>query len=115
MTNNDWKSRLGVVFSTNPDYEYNSPDETPHEETLPPSKQKLIVAIDRRNRGGKQVTLVKGFIGNEEDLIQLSKMIKTKCGTGGTVKDGEVIIQGDFRDKILSFLESEGYKAKRGN
>lgn len=115
MTNNDWKSRLGVVFSTNPDYGYNSPDETHHEETLPPSKQKLIVAIDRRNRGGKQVTLVKGFIGNEEDLIQLSKMIKTKCGTGGTVKDGEVIIQGDFRDKILSFLESEGYKAKRGN
>lgn len=115
MTNNDWKSRLGVVFSTNPDYGYNSPNETPHEETLPPSKQKLIVAIDRRNRGGKQVTLVKGFIGTEEDLIQLSKMIKTKCGTGGTVKDGEVIIQGDFRDKILSFLESEGYKAKRGN
>ncbi len=115
MTNNDWKSRLGVVFSTNPDFNYQNEDNTPESETLPPEKQKLIVSIDRRNRGGKQVTLVTGFTGNEEDLSELGKTLRGKCGTGGSAKDGEIIIQGDFRERVTGILQSMGYKAKRGN
>ena len=84
-------------------------------ETLEPHKQKLVVAIDRRNRGGKQVTLVKGFVGSDDDLTALSKTLKNKCGTGGSATDGEIIIQGDFRDKVLNVLVSLGYGAKRGN
>ena len=78
-------------------------------------KQKLIVGIDRRNRSGKQVTLVTGFIGRDDDLAALGKMLKSKCGTGGSAKDGEIIIQGDFRDRIVEILTAAGYKAKRGN
>lgn len=84
-------------------------------QTLPPSSQRLVVCIDRRNRGGKQVTLVKGFAGSETDLVALSKSLKTKCGTGGSAKDGEIVIQGDFRDKVVELLKSMGYGAKRGN
>jgi translation initiation factor 1 len=115
MAQNDWKERLGVVFSTNPDYSYESEKENNLEETLPNNKQKLYVSIDRRNRGGKQVTLVKGFRGNEEELERLGKQLKTKCGTGGSVKDGEIIIQGDFRDKLIVILQKMDYQAKRGN
>lgn len=114
MAEQDWKSRLGVVFSTNPDFKYETPLEE-EEETLPPSSQKLIVAIDRRNRGGKQVTLVKGFRGKESDLVALAKKLKTKCGVGGSAKDGEIVIQGDLRDKVLNLLLNDGYSAKRGN
>lgn len=84
-------------------------------QTLPPSSQRLVVCIDRRNRGGKQVTLVKGFAGSETDLVALSKSLKTKCGTGGSAKDGEIVIQGDFRGKVVELLKSMGYGAKRGN
>jgi|SRR5574344_1082652 translation initiation factor 1 len=114
MSNQNWKSRPGVVFSTNPDFKYQT---TVEEEavTLPPSKQKLIVLIDRRNRGGKQVTVVKGFIGASSDLDSLAKTLKTKCGVGGSVKEGEIIIQGDLRDKIVSILTAAGYVSKRGN
>ncbi|MDD2490716.1 MAG: translation initiation factor, partial [Bacteroidales bacterium] len=84
-------------------------------ETPPPGKQKLVVAIDKRNRGGKQVTLVKGFTGKDEDIESLGKLLKNKCGTGGSVKEGEIIIQGDFRDRVVSLLLSLGYNAKRGN
>lgn len=115
MADNDWKSRLGVVFSTNPDFKYDTDDEAPQAETLPPERQKLIVSIDRRNRGGKQVTLVSGFVGCEDDLAALGKILKNKCGCGGSAKDGEIIIQGDFRDKVVALLQSMGYKAKRGN
>lgn len=115
MAQNDWKSRLGVVFSTNPDFGYENEPEEEHEETIANDKQKLIVAIDRRNRRGKQVTIVKGFKGSTSDLEELGKILKTKCGTGGSVKDREIIIQGDFRDKIISNLEKMGYRAKRGN
>ncbi len=105
---------MPIVFSTNPNFEY--PDEEREEiQTLDPDKQKLIVSIDRRNRAGKQVSLVTGFIGREDDLVDLGKILKNKCGTGGSVKDGEIIIQGDFRDKIVVILNSLGYKAKRGN
>lgn len=114
MAEQDWKSRLGVVFSTNPDFKYDIPVEE-EEETLAPSAQKLIVSIDRRNRGGKQVTLVKGFRGKESDLETLAKKLKSKCGVGGSAKDGEIVIQGDLRDKVLNLLLNDGYNAKRGN
>lgn len=116
MADNDWKSRLGVVFSTNPDFRYESEPEEEEAETLEPSRQKLLVGIDRRNRGGKQVTLVSGFVGKEEDLAALGKILKTRCGVGGTAKDGEILIQGDFRDRVVEILKSLGYiKAKRSN
>ena len=111
---NDWKQRLGVVYSTNPDFQYQTAVE--HEpDTLPPAKQRLIVTIDRRQRAGKQVTLVKGFVGGSDDLAVLAKTLKTKCGVGGTAKDGEITIQGDLRDKLVTLLTQMGYNAKRGN
>lgn len=110
----DWKDRLGVVFSTNPDFKYETaaPEEA---ETLAPERQKLIVGIDRRNRGGKQVTLVTGFVGKADDLKELGRTLKTRLGVGGSAKDGEITIQGDFRDKVVEILRSLGYNAKRGN
>ena len=114
MVDNDWKSRLGVVFSTNSDYRYQE-EVTEEEETLLPEKQKLIVSIDRKRRAGKQVTLVTGFIGKDSDLQELGRLVKSRCGTGGSVKDGEIIIQGDFRDRVVTILQSMGYGAKRGN
>ena len=114
MKDNDWKSRLGVVYSTNPDFQYETPAEA-EAETLSPAKQRLIVSIDRRNRGGKQVTLVTGFTGTADDLKELGKTLKTKCGVGGTAKDGEITIQGDLRDKVVALLKDMGYNAKRGN
>ena len=114
MKENDWKSRLGVVYSTNPNFQYETAPEA-EAETLPPAKQRLIVAIDRRNRGGKQVTLVTGFVGKADDLKELGKALKTKCGVGGTAKDGEITIQGDRRDKVVALLKEMGYNAKRGN
>ena len=114
MADNDWKKRLGVVFSTNPDFTY---EEEAEEETatLEPSKQSLIVTIDRKGRAGKQVTLVTGFIGTADDLADLGRTLKVKCGVGGSAKDGEIAIQGDFRDRIVTILKNMGYKAKRGN
>jgi len=115
MAENDWKKRLGVVYSTNPDFQYEV-EAKEEAATLDPDKQKLIVSIDRRNRGGKQVTLVSGFEGTEEDLKALGKTLKVKCGVGGTAKDGEITIQGDLRDKVTNLLHEMGYtKAKRGN
>jgi len=109
---NDWKERLGVVFSTNPDFSYqnNKEDES---DTLPPNRQDLRVTLDKKQRAGKSVTLITGFIGKENDLKELGKLLKTKCGVGGTVKDGEILIQGDFRAKILDILKKSGYKAKQ--
>ena len=111
----DWKKRLGVVYSTDPDFKYTL-EEEPEEETLEPGKQKLIVGIDRRKRAGKQVTLISGFIGTSEDLEALAKMLKQKCGVGGSAKDGEILIQGDVRDKVVDLLIKGGYsRTKRGN
>lgn len=116
MADNDWKKRLGVVFSTDPDFKYEEEPLTEEAETLPPSSQKLIVAIDRKGRAGKQVTLVKGFQGKEDDLKALGIALKVKCGTGGSASDGEILIQGDMRDKVVQILQQMGYaKAKRGN
>lgn len=115
MAENDWKKRLGVVYSTNPDFKYTACSGDEEEPTPENSKQKLIVSIDRRQRAGKQVTLVKGFRGREEDLVALGKALKVKCGVGGTAKDGEITLQGDLRDKVTALLTGMGYNAKRGN
>lgn len=114
MADNDWKKRLGVVFSTNPDFAYQE-EEDQEQETLEPSRQSLIVSIDRKGRGGKQVTLVTGFVGTADDLAELGRTLKVKCGVGGSAKDGEITIQGDFRDRVVTLLKEMGYKAKRGN
>ena len=115
MADNDWKKRLGVVYSTDPDFKYVEAGDEEEPETLEPAKQKLTVQIDRRQRAGKQVTLVTGFVGKQEDLAALGKTLKVKCGVGGTAKDGEITIQGDLRDKVTALLNQMGYKAKRGN
>ena len=108
MKNNDWKSRLGVMYSTNPDFQYETNEEI-EEETLPKEKQALRVALDKRNRGGKVVTLITGFRGTTADLEALGKLLKVKCGVGGSAKDGEIIVQGDFRQKVEEILRKEGY------
>ena len=109
---NDWKDRLGVVFSTNRDFKYES-DGKDEQQTLPPQQQNLKVQLDRKKRAGKSVTLVNGFVGSDDDLKAIGKMLKTKCGVGGTAKDGEILIQGDFCNKIMEILKNEGYKVKR--
>ena len=101
-----------MVYSTNPDFNYNQEEEDTIE-TPDPSKQTLYVSLDKKNRKGKSVTLVTGFKGNDDDLKALGKTLKSKCGVGGSIKDGEVLIQGDFRDKISDLLSKEGYKVKR--
>ncbi|WP_319504507.1 translation initiation factor [Bacteroides graminisolvens] len=108
MKSNDWKERLNVVYSTNPDYRYETDDDE-HTETVEPAKQNLRVQLDKKNRGGKVVTLVTGFIGTEDELKELGKLLKTKCGVGGSAKDGEIIVQGDFKQKVLELLKKEGY------
>ena len=115
MGDNDWKKRLGVVYSTNPDFAYAAEDDAPQAETLDPSRQKLIVSLERSGRAGKQVTLVRGFVGSAEDLAALGKTLKTRCGVGGTVGDGQIVLQGDLRDKLTALLSGMGYGAKRGN
>ena len=106
------QNRTGVVYSTNPDFSYQS-NEPGEASTLPPQQQQLRVQLDKKQRGGKQVTLVTGFVGTEADLQTLGKLLKTKCGVGGSAKDGEIVVQGDFRDKVLEILLKEGYKAKK--
>jgi translation initiation factor 1 len=110
--NNDWKKRDGVVYSTEPGFNF-SYQQNEESAPLPAKQQNLLVVLDKSMRAGKQVTLVKGFIGSSADLDQLGKLLKSKCGVGGSVKDGEIIIQGDHRDKLVLLLQKEGYKAKR--
>ncbi|HCS20269.1 MAG TPA: translation initiation factor [Bacteroidetes bacterium] len=109
------KKRDGIVFSTDPDYEYQGFDES-SEETLAPDQQKLRVMLERKGRGGKDVTIVHNYIGSQDDKEELTKKLKTYCGTGGSAKDGEIVIQGDQRDKVVKYLLEKGYKhSKRGN
>lgn len=111
MKKNDWKKREGVVYSTEQGfgYQYGGEEES---ETLPPEKQQLKVLLDKSGRAGKQVTIVSGFIGKTEDLETLGKTLKSKCGVGGSVKDGEVLIQGDHRERIKTILTGLGYRCK---
>ena len=108
----DWKERLGMVYSTNRDFEYTTAEEV-EPTTLAPEKQNLRVWLDRKHRGGKTVTLVKDFVGTEADLQELGRMLKSKCGVGGSAKDGEIIIQGDHRDRVVELLTKAGYRCKR--
>ena len=108
MKNNDWKDRLNVVYSTNPDYQYENIGEE-EAETLPKNQQKLRVSMEKKGRGGKTVTLIRGFVGTEDDLKELGKLLKAKCGVGGSAKDEEIIIQGDFKQRIIDLLKAEGY------
>ncbi len=106
------KEKVNIVYSTNPNFSYEF-DEEEEVVTLPKNKQLLYVSLDKKQRGGKEVTLIEGFIGQEQDLKELGKMLKSKCGVGGSVKDNEILIQGNFRDKIIQLLQSEGYQVKR--
>jgi translation initiation factor 1 len=108
---NDWKERLGVVFSTNPDFNYTTEGDT-EETTLAPAKQNLKIWLDRL-KGGRVATVVRGFVGSSDDLAELGKELKKRCGVGGTAKDGEIIIQGDHRDRVLELLTKAGYKCKK--
>jgi len=109
---NDWKDRLGMVYSTNPDFKYET-NSAGDQETLPANKQDLRVHLDKKQRNGKKATLITGFVGKDQDLKELAKMLKTKCGVGGSAKDGEILIQGDFCTKVIEILKSENYKVKR--
>jgi translation initiation factor 1 len=106
------KNKIDVVYSTNPNFQFQS-DEEEEQTTLPAKDQNLRVSIDRKQRKGKEVTLITGFIGSEDDLNLLGKELKQKCGVGGSVKDGEIIIQGNHAKKILELLLKQGYKAKQ--
>lgn len=108
MKKNDWKDRLNIVYSTNPDFNYQL-DEEEEQETVDPKQQKLRVSIEKKGRGGKTVTVISGFIGSEDDLKELGKMLKTKCGVGGAVKDGEILIQGEFKQRVTDLLKAEGF------
>lgn len=109
---NDWKDRLNVVYSTNPDFSYESEEEE-EQATLPKEKQLLRIELDKRNRKGKSVTLITNFIGTDDDLQDLAKLLKTRCGVGGSARDGEILLQGNFRQKVLELLQKEGYAKSR--
>ncbi len=111
MASNDWKDRLGMVYSTAADYQYTTADES--EQTLEPSKQDLRVWLDKKHRAGKIATIVRGFVGADDDLKELAKLLKSRCGVGGSAKDGEIIIQGDHRDRVVEILAKSGYKSKK--
>ena len=111
MSKKNKSDKWGFVYSTDPDFKY----EQDHEslETLPPSQQKLRVRLDKKQRAGKAVTLIEGFAGNQKDLEELGKKLKTYCGTGGSVKDFKIIIQGDQREKVMQWLKNNGYSQSR--
>jgi translation initiation factor 1 len=117
MAKKSKSDRINIVYSTNPNFSYESEEEE-ELETLSKNQQKMYVSIDRKQRAGKEVTLIEGFIGSDDDLKELGKLLKTRCGGGGTSKDGEIMVQGNFKDKIFDILVKDGYtqtKKKGGN
>jgi translation initiation factor 1 len=112
MAAKKFNSLSGLVYSTDPNFKIEE-EVTDNEETLLPAQQKLKVRLDKKHRAGKMVTLVEGFIGKETDREEIGKKLKTFCGTGGSVKDGEIIVQGDNRDKVLQWLLKNGYTASK--
>jgi translation initiation factor 1 len=112
MGKNNKGDARGFVYSTDPNFSY-EPESQEEQDTLPPAQQRLRLILDTKQRAGKAVTLVTGFIGKTEDLEDLGKKLRNYCGTGGSVKDGEILIQGDQRDKALQYLQKQGYKANR--
>ncbi|PGH38921.1 MAG: translation initiation factor [Candidatus Nephrothrix sp. EaCA] len=110
--NNDWKKREGVVFSTDKEFRFEY-GERQAASALPPSKQSLTILLDKHLRAGKQVTLIRGFVGGSEELEKLGKTLKTKCGVGGSTKDGEIILQGDHRNKAAEYLTKDGFRIKK--
>ena len=112
MSDNDWKSRLGMVYSTDPNFQYRTAGEDGGQ-SVPAAQQDLRVWLDRSHRAGKCVTLVRGFRGPDSELKELATMLKSRCGVGGSAKDGEVIVQGDHRERVLDILIKAGYKAKK--
>jgi translation initiation factor 1 len=106
------KNKDGFVYSTNPNFNTGSDESENDAVTLPAQKQNLRIELDRRNRGGKSVTLITGFIGSDDNLETLGKLLKTKCGVGGSSKDGEILLQGDFRKKAGEILVKEGYRVR---
>ena len=111
MKDNDWKKRLSIVYSTNPDMQYETEDEI-IEETLPANKQKLKVMLDKKNRKGKEAAIITGFVGSDDDLKELARKLKVRCGVGGSARGGEILIQGDFRTKVKDLLAADGYNVK---
>ncbi len=109
---NDWKKRLGMVYSTNPDFQFES-GEQEERKTVAPQQQLLYVSLDKKNRKGKKVTLVEGFMGTTEELKSLARELKSRCGVGGSVGDNNILIQGDFRDRVITLLQEKGFKVKR--
>lgn len=112
MKDNDWKQRLNIVYSTNPNMQYETDDCEEEQPTLPPEKQRLRIMLDKRNRKGKEVTLITDFVGTDDDLKDLARRLKTKCGVGGSARGGEILIQGDFRQRLKELLSAEGYNVK---
>lgn len=111
MAKRSKKDRSGIVFSTDPDFDYVYSDDA-EEDTLPPDQQQLRVYIEKKGRKGKPVCIVTGFVGTSDDLSELARTLKTKCGVGGSAKDGEIILQGTMKDKVVGTLVNLGYKAK---
>jgi translation initiation factor 1 len=109
---NDWKKRLGMVYSTNPDFEFNTGNEEENER-LEPGQQQLYVSLDKKNRKGKKVTLIEGFQGSTDDLKSLARELKSACGVGGSVLETQILIQGDFRERLMKLLQDKGFKVKR--